>query len=175
MLKIEEEMTIFNKLVTKLTITDRPKYNIGDFVFLKKDLFHFINEIDEEYLYGETKNSLRIDNGVITGIKKSFDAGLYYNEEDDQVCFITNYWDYTILLKDKIFSKNYQHTKVISNDPKSHFIVECSEGEIELISNIVEYVKKIDLDKIQSIKKEKLEKDEILAKRISRIHEDFLY
>lgn len=167
MLKIEEEVNIFNKLYTQIKLNENniPLYDIGDTVFKKISILDYI-------IHG--KDDFSIEPGFIVG--KSFTGSLYLdedNENDNQVYFIRPEWKYEILLFNKVFSKNYQHTNVVSNRKDNTII--CSEGEIELLSNINDFVKWCDLYKLTEIKQEKLKQDEILAKKIGKIQERYLY
>lgn len=165
MLKIEEKTNIFNKLYTqiKLNENNKPLYDIGDIVFQKSGILDYI-------IHG--KDTFSIKPGFIIG--KSFNGSLHIDDEnDDQVYFIRPEWNYEILLSNRVFNKNYQHTNVVSNGNDKTII--CSEGELDLLSNLNEFVKWCDLYKLREIKEEKLKNDEILAKKIQTIQETYLY
>lgn len=172
MLKIEKEMDIFNNLFTQLTITTPPKFKIGDSVFVKRDISDFIDGVDDEYIHVENNETLKLFFGIVIGVINSGDdIGYSYDDDLDQVTCSYPFWDYKILFRNGIFRKDWLPNKVVS---EPHIKIK-NQGSIDLLSKLDEYVKTCDLNKIQSIKKEKLEKDEILAKRISRIQERYLY
>jgi hypothetical protein len=160
--KLEREMDCFNEFYTEINIKHKPKFKIGDKVFVKKDILLYI--VDES----NANKLLNITHGIIIGM--NVDGELYYNSETDDITSVNPSWSYTIIIKNDLFRKDYRY-KTLSH-PTSVNIYE--ENEIKLLSELEEYIDECNNKKIDEIKYEKELKNELLIKKMEYIQQKLM-
>lgn len=119
------KMEVFNKLNTQMTITSKPKFSLGDNVFIK-------NFKKDKILFG-----------VVIGINLNIDykRSIDYDENEEQIESREPKWKYKILLRNGLiyYRGNDKSKKYLSKNTKK-YIKEYFEKEIEHLSNLDEYL-----------------------------------
>jgi hypothetical protein len=169
---LEERMDVFNKLHTQLTFENKPKFKIGDHVFNKNDI--------KEYILNEKYDNYQpwVDYGIIVEVKMKMVTGQYddrrnieYNEESEQIIWSDPDWEYTILLRYGLLKYNKHYDDIYLDIIKYE---KFKENEIEFLFKLNDFIDECNMDKIDRIKQEKIEKDERLTLRMNKIEKHFL-